>query len=230
MDRPVALVTGASRGIGLAVARELGSTHHVLVGGRDADAVARAVAELPSAEAFVADLGDTASVAAALAGVAALDVVVHSAGIQRGGTVEELTRADWEDVLRTNVVAVADLTRQLLPLLRSRQGMVVTINSGSGYRAGLGASVYSASKFALRAFTDTLREEERGRLRVVSIHPGRVATDMQREMWAAAGSDYDPGDHLDPADVARTVRLAVDMPAHANVDELSVRPAVQRNP
>lgn len=222
--RPIALVTGASRGIGLAVARRLAETHHLLVGGRDAEAVAAVVSELPSAEAFVCELDDEQSVAAAVAGIERLDVLVHSAGVSTAGTIEEASRDEWRRVLETNVVAVADLTRLLLPALRAAHGQVVVINSGSGHVSRPGNGVYSASKFAVRAFTDALREEERGRVRVSSIHPGRTDTDMQRELQDYLGRPYQASEHLRPESVAEAVALAVFASDEAMVEELSIRP------
>lgn len=113
----------------------------------------------PSAEPFAADLTDGDALGRA---VAALELpeglagVVHSAGILVSGTVEDLSAGEWTRSFAVNVVAVAELTRLLLPALRQARGTVVTINSGSGFRAGSGGGAYSASKFALRAFTDAL--------------------------------------------------------------------------
>lgn len=227
-ERPVLLVTGGSRGIGLAVARRLGSSHHVLVGGRDERQVAQVCATLPSAEPFVCDLDDEQQAAAAAARVQRLDVLVHSAGITTAGRVGELDRATWRRVLETNLVAVADLTRLLLPKLRESHGQVVVVNSGSGFTSKPGNGLYSASKFGLRALTDALREEERGVVRVSSVHPGRVDTDMQRQMWEQMGKDYVPGDHLRPESVAEAVALAVLASPEAMVEEVSVRPVVQK--
>lgn len=226
MTRPVALVTGASRGIGRAIADALGATHHVLVGGRDRDAVAEVVAGLPDAEPFLAELTDEAAVSAAVAGIPSLDVLVHSAGVlSHYGPFAEATTDKWRTAMDVNLIAPATLTRLLLPALRQARGLVVFINSGAGLNAGRGMAVYSASKFALTALADALRADEAGRVRVTTIHPGRTATAMQAELRAAEGRQYSPGDYLSTEDVARTVRLAVDLPAGASLASLRIMPA-----
>jgi NADP-dependent 3-hydroxy acid dehydrogenase YdfG len=223
--RPVALVTGATRGIGRAIALELGRTHHVLVGGRSADAVASVVAALPSAEAFVGDLG-----AGAVPPLPdRLDVLVHNAGVEQGTTVADTPRDVWEQVFATNVFAVAELTRLALPALRAAGGIVVPINSGSGFHSGPGGGVYAASKFALRAFADALREEERANgVRVSSVHPGRTDSDMQRALTEKLGEDYDIAYYLAPEDVAVAVRTVVDLPERGTVESLAIRPTRRR--
>lgn len=243
--RPVALITGASRGIGRAIAPELARDHDLILGGRDAGALrelaehltVRLPAQLPDPgpalasaahRIFAVDLTDPDAVARAVAQLDlphGLDALVHSAGVLVSGTIAELTAQDWHRSLSHNVTAVADLTRLLLPPLRTARGTVVTINSGSGYTSGPGGAAYSASKFALRALTDALRAEERAHgVRVSSIHPGRVDTDMQHELRAAEHGDYRPEDYLRPADVAQAAALAVRAAPEASIDELSIRP------
>jgi NADP-dependent 3-hydroxy acid dehydrogenase YdfG len=224
-DRPTALVTGASRGIGRAIAVELGRTHHILVGGRDAAAVEAVVSQLPAAEPFLADLAQGEPPALP----DRLDVLVHSAGVEEGGTVEETELETWRRVFEVNVFAVAALTRRALPALRAAGGLVVMINSGSGLASGPGGGVYAGSKFALLALTDALREEERPHgVRVSSIHPGRVDTDMQRALVAREGREYDATYTITPEMVAATVRTAVDLPPSGTVESLSVRPFHRR--
>jgi len=218
-----ALITGGSRGIGRAIADALGHDHHLLIGGRDPAAVAAVVAAVPSADPFACELTDDAAVAAAVAGIDSLDLLVHSAGSGPLGTVADTDPDTWRDVLEVNLVAPANLTRLLLPALRRAGGMVVFINSGAGFTARAGWGAYAASKFGLRALADSLRAEEAGQVRVTSIHPGRTDTDMQRDVMDAEGADYHPERLLSPASVAATVRLAVDAPANASIDTLSIR-------
>lgn len=225
--RPIALITGASRGIGRAIARDLGRDHHVLVGSTTPEGAAAIVAELPSAEPFVADVTDPEALAAAidsagLGGEVGIDVLVHSAGIWAKSNVADADRDEWSRLLDINVVSVVDLTRRLLPALRRARGTVVAINSGSGYKSGPGLGLYSASKFALRAITDALREEERDRVRVSSVHPGRVDTDMQVQIMGADGYDGTKYVHVDS--IAAAVRLCVDATEDCIVEEVTVRP------
>lgn len=227
--RRTVLVTGGTRGIGRAIVAALAPGWRVLVGGTDADAVARVVAEVaaecPDATGFVADLADADATAAAAAGIDRLDAVVHSAGVLACGPVAEASREEWRRVLEVNVVAVAHLTGELLGALRAARGHVVVINSGSGFNAGAGSGVYAASKFAVRAFADALRADERGRIRVTSVHPGRVATDMQVALREAEGETYRAEDYLTPQAVADAVAGVLASEASASVDTLSIRPS-----
>lgn len=223
---PVALITGASRGIGRAIADDLASTHHLLLGGRDLAALAELSSSFPSAEPFAAELRDADQVADAVSGISRLDVLIHSAGILRMGTVADTSDDAWHESFEVNVFAVASLTRVLLPALRAARGQVIAINSGSGYSSGAGSSIYSGTKFALRALTDALREEERPHgVRVSSIHPGRVATDMQEELHTWEGKDYRPEAWIQPDQVAKAVRLAVDATRESTIETLSIRPS-----
>jgi NADP-dependent 3-hydroxy acid dehydrogenase YdfG len=224
--RPVALVTGASRGIGAAVARVLAPGHDVLLGGRDQEALDALTAELPGSRAWPVELTDPAAVAEAAAGVERLDVLVHSAGTGVLGAVADTPAAVWRRQFEVNVVAVAELTRLLLPALRAARGRVVLINSGSGLAARAGWAPYAATKFALRAFADALRAEEAPHgVRVTSVHPGRTDTEMQRRIVAHEGGTYDPAAYLRPESVAGAVLLAVTAPPDAALTELVLRPA-----
>lgn len=233
----IALVTGATRGIGRAVAQDLARDHVVIVGGRDPQDVERVRSELeglgPGTRPFAAELTDDDAVLSAWAPLAAefdgLDVLVHSAGIAPQALVEEATREQWREIFDVNVFSVAQLTRITLPHLRAAHGDVVAINSGAGFTSGPTSSLYSGTKFALRALTDALREEERANgVRVTSVHPGRVATDMQEELHEYMGKEYRPEEWIQPAQIAAAVRVAVDAERTSQVESITVRPSGMR--
>ncbi|GAB3078994.1 SDR family oxidoreductase [Corynebacterium aquatimens] len=212
-----ALITGASRGIGRAIAEELGKDHHIIAGAsKDASGIVDA---LPSAEPFEVDLLDRQALREAAAKIDHLDVLVLSAGILYKGPFEQISDEQWEETLALNVLAPVALTRALLPALRRSKGLLVPINSGAGLHGVAENTAYCASKFALKGFTDSLREEEKGNIRITSIHPGRTDTDM------LDGPQHGDRPKMDAVNVARAVRLAVEAGPGATVEFLRVAPS-----
>lgn len=228
--RPVALVTGASRGIGAAIARDLARTHAVIAGARSAAALAALRDDVPDLVPMICDVGDADSVATAMTTLAPdrLDVLVHSAGIADERPFDTFTRDDWRRSFEVNVFGVADLTARLLPALRAARGTVVFLNSGSGLFSYPDGAVYSGTKFALRTMADCLREEERDHgVRVVSVHPGFVDTDMARSIRQQSGREGPDESYVHPDTIASGVRVAVDAPHEAQFETISIRPTVR---
>ena len=217
-----ALITGASRGIGAAIATALAPTHTLLLAGRPSAAL-QANAERLGATTLPLDLTDSDAIPTATAAIGDLDVLVHNAGVSFPGRVDESTVDEWRTTFDVNVLGAVALTLALLPALRRTDGQVVFINSGAGRSPSLGMASYSASKFALRAFADSLRESE-PMLRVTTVYPGRTDTDMQRELVAAEGGQYDADRLLRPDTVAAVVARAVATPPDGHLHEVVLRP------
>ncbi|MFC0581891.1 SDR family oxidoreductase [Micrococcoides hystricis] len=228
--RPVALITGASSGIGRAVAVALADTHHIVVGGRDVQRVNELVEQLPAASPFVVDLLDSDAVRRAAAEVVErlgrVDVLVHSAEMMFKAPSESFTRVQWRHGFEVNVFAPVELTNALLPTLRASHADVVFLNSGSGLYTYPGGTLYCGTKFALKAFADALREEERANdVRVISIHPGRVATPMQVHARALDNLPYEPEKYATVEDIAATIKVALETSRAATVETVVVRPS-----
>jgi NADP-dependent 3-hydroxy acid dehydrogenase YdfG len=219
---PTAFITGASGGIGSAIAAALAPTHSLLLAGRPSDRL-DAVASRLDATTFPLDLTDPDAIEASCEIVDALDVLVHNAGLSIPGHVAESSVDEWRATFDVNVFGAVALTLALLPALRSARGQVVFVNSGSGRKVSPGMASYSASKFALRAFADSLREDE-PQLRVTNIFPGRTDTDMQRELVAFEGGEYDPAKFLRPETIAAAVANAVATPPDGHLHEVVLRP------
>jgi len=219
---PTAMITGASRGLGSAIAAALAPTHTPFLAGRPSSRL-DALAEEFGATTWPIDLADTDALPAVVEPIVELDVLIHNAGVAFPGRVAESTVDEWRATMQVNVVGAVALTLALLPALRAAGGHVVFINSGAGINASPGLASYSASKFALRGFADSLRNDEPS-LRVTSIHPGRIATVMQEGLIAYEGKDYDPSQFLSPESVAKVVADAVNVPPDADIHEVVVRP------
>ncbi|WP_102419211.1 SDR family oxidoreductase [Mycobacterium sp. 4858] len=219
---PTALITGAGGGIGSAIATALAPTHALLLAGRPSDRL-DAVAERLSSTTFPLDLTDSGDIEAACEVVDELDVLVHNAGLSIPGHVAESDVEQWRATFAVNVLGPVELTLALLPALRRARGQVVFINSGAGRNVSPGMASYSASKFALRAFADSLRADEPD-LRVTTVYPGRTDSEMQRELVAFEGGTYEPAKFLKPETVAATVANVVATPRDGHVHEVVLRP------
>lgn len=223
------LLTGAGSGIGAVLARRL--VHRgdeVLVLARDAGRARQIADAIPGVSTLVGDLAQPGRLSWALSKQSLpdrIDSLVHAAGVIDLGTVGELTPALWEQQLAVNLVAPAELTRLLLPVLRVSRGHVVFVNSGAGLRASPEWSAYAASKHGLKALADALRQEEAEHgLRVTSVYPGRTATPMQERVHRQEGREYDASRFITPEAVATTILTALDLPRDAHLTDLTVRP------
>jgi NADP-dependent 3-hydroxy acid dehydrogenase YdfG len=219
---PTAFLTGPAGGLGTAIADALAPTHTLFLGGRPSDRLDALAARL-GATTWPLDLSRSDDIEAVVEPIDELDVLIHNAGVAFPGRVAETSVDEWRVTMEVNLVGVVALTLALLPALRSAGGHVVFINSGAGINASPGLASYTASKFALRGFAESLRNDEPD-LRVTSIHPGRIATAMQEELVAYEGDEYRPERLLQPATVATIVAEAVHAPPDADVREVIVRP------
>ena len=218
---PTAMITGASRGLGPAIATALAPTHTLFLAGRPS-AELDEVAEEFGATTWPVDFNAPDAIAAVVEPIVELDVLIHNAGVAYPATVAESTVDEWQDTMAVNVIGPVALTLPLLPALRSAGGHVVFVNSGAGINASPGLASYTASKFALRGFANSLRNDEPS-LRVTSVHPGRIATEMQERLVAYEGREYTAAQFLSPETVAKVIADAVNAPRDAHIHEVIVR-------
>jgi NAD(P)-dependent dehydrogenase (short-subunit alcohol dehydrogenase family) len=227
-----ALVTGASGGIGRAVAAALaraGAGRLILVG-RNEGKLRREAAGMPAgvADPLPLDLADAGAVEAAFAAGLfpdGLDVLVHAAGVHEDGPVEATGTAALDALFAVNLRAPLVVTRSCLHALRAAEGQVVFVNSSQGLSASGGVGAYAASKHGLKALADALRREVNADgVRVLSLFLGRVDTPMQARIQARRGIPYDPSRAMRPEDVAAMTLAALSLPRTAEATDISLRP------
>jgi NADP-dependent 3-hydroxy acid dehydrogenase YdfG len=234
----IAVVTGASSGIGAATARELANQgFHVVLTARRRERLEQLAAEL-GGTAVPLDARDREAIEAFGTLVDSrfgqVDVLVNNAGLALGREpLAESSDDDWVQMLETNVLGVARMTRAMLPLLRVPvHAHIVNIGSIAGFESYKGGAGYTSSKHALRSITQTLRLELNGEpIRVTEIAPGMTSTEfsLTRFKGDAGKADevYAGLIPLSADDIASCVGFAVSRPAHVNVDYLVVRPIAQ---
>ncbi len=221
----VVVITGATGGIGEALARAFADRgDRVLAIARPGERLDRLCARLPTVTPVPLDLRAADQAAVALGELDRVDVLVHCAGVSEVAAVSDTSFEDWRDTLTINVAAAAELTRTMLPALRAAHGQVVFINAAPGMGAVPRWSAYVGSKAALRELADSLREEEREHgVRVTTVYPGGVATELLRKVRGQFGRPFEPEDTIGPSTLASIVRTVVDFGGDAHVTELSVR-------
>jgi short-subunit dehydrogenase len=226
-----AIITGASRGIGRAIAYELARAGMALcLLGRDEAALQAVAAEVSPVDAqlFPVDLADDDALAAALNKLRQLgrtDVLVHNAALYEMGEVQSVRVETLDALYRVNLRVPFVMTQALLPQLIASKGQIVFINSSLGVSAMPRRSQYSATKHALKGFADSLRGEVNPQgVRVISVYPGKTATEMQAAIHAFDNRDYQPETMLQPADVAQAVAGALALPRTAEMTDLHISP------
>ena len=232
--RGVAVVTGASSGIGAATARQLADAGFEVVGGaRRLDQLRQVLTPL-GGRALHLDVTDDASVDAFCAEVGACHLLVANAGGALGlDPVAESDVEQWRAMYETNVLGTLRVLKGLLPaLVASGDGHVITMGSIAGFEPYPGGAGYNAAKFGVRALTQVLRMELLGQpVRVSEIDPGMVETDFSTVRFDGdeerAAAVYDGVDALTADDVADCITWMATRPSHVNVDQLVVKPRDQ---
>jgi NADP-dependent 3-hydroxy acid dehydrogenase YdfG len=240
MDK-VALITGASSGIGEGIARELASAGvRVLLGARRTDRLAMLADELRSAGSTVEfmslDVTDRSSATAfaerAVSLWGRIDVLVNNAGVMPLSPLNALKLDEWERMIDVNIKGVLWNLAAVLPVMeRQGSGQVINIASIGALYVVPTAAVYCATKFAVRAISDGLRQESAS-IRVTNVNPGVVVSELANTIThketAAMIDDYRTI-ALQPADIARAVRQAIEAPETVDTSEITIRPTSSPN-
>ena len=242
----VALITGASSGIGLSCARRFAAEGaNLVLWARRKDRLERAAAELQKAhhvQVRIAsvDVRDRAAVnraAEALAGEGVIpDILLNNAGLAAGlAKLHEGDPDDWDRMIDTNLKGLLNVSRAILPLMVKRgTGHVVNIGSTAGHQVYQSGNVYNATKYGVKALTEGMNLDVSGtRIRVSSVDPGHVRTEFAQVRFhgdtARATKLYEGFRPLSPDDVADAVAYVVNLPEHVNILDLIILPAAQRS-
>ncbi len=233
----LAIVTGASSGIGRSIALALAREGaNLALPGRRTEVLREVAQECiqfgAKAQCYKLDLLQEAEFAAFKAQIgrdfSGIDILVHGAGAFASANVADASLRDFDLLYQSNVRAPFALTQLFLADLAKRQGQIVFINSTAGFTAVAGVSQYAATKHALKALADSLREEVNALgIRVISIFPGRTATPMQAKVHEIEGKKYEADRLLQPGQVADAVIGALVQGPEAEITEVRIRPMLK---
>ncbi|ESW87596.1 MULTISPECIES: SDR family oxidoreductase [unclassified Mesorhizobium] len=232
----VAVITGASSGIGEALARELLSEgYRVALLGRRLERVAALADELgEGAIAIQADVTDRDSIAGAAARVqefGGADVLVNNAGVMLTAPFGSDKRSEHRQMVETNLLGAMTVTEVFLDQLRAKKGDLVNISSVAGRVAPAGFAAYSATKWGINGWSEALRVELQPDIRVIVIEPGAVATELSdhitHEESKKSAQDYRDNVAIPAQDIAEIIAFALSRPKRTSLNEILVRPTVQ---
>lgn len=239
LEDRVALVTGASSGIGRATALALSrSGAKVVAGARRRDRLTSLADDAPG-EVVAVDLDVTdpvsvnAAVTAAVDRFGRLDALVNNAGLMQSGMILGADTGEWVRMIETNLLGSMYAVHAALPHLIASHGAIVQVSSTSGRIASMGSGVYAATKFGISAFSESLRQEVTAHgVRVILIEPGFVDTELTTHitdpvMRKAAAEIGGSMRTLAPEDIAEAVVFALSQPDHVAVNEILIRPTDQ---
>lgn len=237
----VVIITGASSGIGEATAKHLAQLGAIVsLGARRKDRLDQLVKEITDAggqaKAFVTDVTKRADVDALVKGTAEafgrVDVLFNNAGLMPLSRLEYLHYEEWERMIDTNLKGVLYAIGAVLPIMKEQKsGHIINVSSVAGHRVGPGAAVYSATKFAVRALSEGLRQEVKPyNLRTTIISPGAIKTELPDHITDNKTKETMQGIldiAISPDSIARAVSYVIEQPEDVDVNEIILRPTSQ---
>ena len=243
LKQKVAIVTGASSGIGEATAIALAAAGaKVAIAARRSERLETLTQRIQQnggeALPITADVANEAQVQDMVSATkdkwGRVDILVNNAGVMLLGSIYQANTEDWRRMFDVNVLGLMYATHAILPLMKAQgEGHIVNISSVAGRVANAGTGVYNATKWAVGAFSESLRKEvHKDKIRVTIIEPGLVATELPQhitnpEAKERAKAFYESVRSLDSEDIAAAIVYAVTQPPHVNVNEILIRPTEQ---
>jgi NADP-dependent 3-hydroxy acid dehydrogenase YdfG len=243
LKQKVAIVTGASSGIGEATAIALAAAGvKVAIAARRSERLETLTQRIQQnggeALPITADVANEAQVQDMVSATkdkwGRVDILVNNAGVMLLGPVYQANTEDWRRMFDVNVLGLMYATHAILPLMKAQgEGHIVNISSVAGRVANAGTGVYNATKWAVGAFSESLRKEvHKDKIRVTIIEPGLVATELPQHITNSEAKErakafYESVRSLDSEDIAAAIVYAVTQPPHVNVNEILIRPTEQ---